>query len=322
MARLVAIKPTLKKKPLILAIVIGIIFISFAVSGVETSPPTPLYLRAVIFSAGSVAIFLGIWRLTHDSKLYRSVSRLNNEIKVENERIIFPKELKLKPGTLKCWRSSGEIPYGHVFEESGDTVRLRVLGIDDFKGKLSVFAGFDSSIAVGSGKLEWIEFPAYEIADEEYRVRGYSIYLAALPPAKQSIAVSKSTLLVTNGEDVGKAEIKSGEVLEGVLSFQKKGKARGVRLEFTFRTSTISCKSVISRIDSGATHFSFKTIPDEAVFILTSDLSLSTTVIIKELGFKPIMTEDVWNVGEAKIKLVLDMPRAADITDETRVLVN
>ncbi len=112
---------------------------------------------------------------------------------------------------------------------------------------------------------------------------------------------------VTNGKDTGLVEIKSGECLEGVLSFQRKDKARGVRLEFVFETSTVSCKSIIAHLNnSGSTHFRFK----------TSGLFLSTRKIIEKLGAKPIVIGDVWKKGKAKIKLMLDLPMAVDIVDE------
>lgn len=238
-----------------------------------------------------------------------------------HERCIFDRFLKLKPGTLKCWYRLGDIP-GHTFKESGDVIRVRGPSIDDFKGNLNVLAGFDSSVAIGESVLERIELPAYEIIDEDYKVSGYSIYLAVLPPAKQHITVSKSTLFVTNGKDTGLVEIKSGECLEGVLSFQRKGKARGVRLEFVLKTLGVSYKSVIARLNnSGTTRFRFRTTPNEAIFILISGPFISTVGIIKKLGAKPIVIGEAWMKGKAKIKLVLDLPRAADLVDETNVFL-
>jgi len=323
MARLVVVNITLERKPFILAILIGLLFVIIAVSEIKTQPPMPIYLRVATFLVGMVGIILSLWRLTHDVKLYRNVLRLYKEIRVENDKIIFPKELKLKPGTLKCWYSSGDISYGHTFKESGDAIKVRELSIEDFKGNINVLAGFDSRIAIGEGLMEWMELPAYEIIDEEYKVLGYSIYLTVLPPVKQYVTVSKSTLFVTNGKDTGFVEIKSGEYLEGVLSFQKKGKARGVRLEFVFKTLTVSYKSVIARLNnSGSTRFRFKTTPDETIFILVAGLFFSTSRIVREVGVHPIIIGDAWKKGRAKIKLVLDLPRAVDLVDETNVFVN
>ena len=125
------------------------------------------------------------------------------------------------------------MPYNYTFNETGDVIKVRELSIEDFKGDISVFAGFDSrriipNIKAASVWLEWIKLPAYEVIDEEYKVFGHSIYLAALPSVNQRISVSKVTLFVTNGKDVGVVEIKSGECLEGVLAFREKVKLVGL----------------------------------------------------------------------------------------------
>ena len=100
-------------------------------------------------------------------------------------------------------------------------------------------------------------------------------------------------------------------------AFREKDKARGVRLEFVFETSTVSCKSIIAHLNnSGSTHFRFKTTPNETIFILASGLFLSTRKIIEKLGAKPIVIGDAWKKGKAKIKLMLDLPMAVDIVDE------
>ena len=330
MARLIIVNPSPQRKHLILGILVALIII--ALSQVKTQPPMPIHLRVIMFLAGIVAIFLCFWRLTCDPKLHQNVLRLYREIKVENDRIIFPKELKLKPGILECWYEvtpgDTDMPYRYTFIETGDTVKVRELSIKDFKGHINVFAGFDSrrvipSMKVASVWLEWIKLPAYEVIDDDYRVFGHSIYLAALPSAKQHINVGKATLFVTNGKDMGLVEIKSGESLEGVLSFRKEDKARGIRLEFVFETSNVSCKSVIASLNnSGSTHFRFRTTPDETIFMLASGLFLSTKKIIKEIGTKPIVIGDVLKEGKAKIKLILDLPKATDVVDETDVFVS
>ena len=142
MAKLIIVNPSPipHRKYLILGILIGIAFVIIAVSGVKTQPPMPIYLKIIMFSAGIVAIILCFWRLTHDPKLYQNVLRLYKEIRVENDKIIFPKELKLKPGILKCWyESDPDMAYNYTFNETGDVIEVRELSIGDFKGDISVF---------------------------------------------------------------------------------------------------------------------------------------------------------------------------------------
>ncbi len=125
MTRLIVISPNPfpHRKYLILGIFVGIAFIIVAISDAKMQPPMPLYVKITMFLTGIVAIISCFWRLTHDPKLYQNVSRLYKEIKVENDIIIFPKELKLKPGVLECWhkvstRGGTAIPYGYTFNEA------------------------------------------------------------------------------------------------------------------------------------------------------------------------------------------------------------
>jgi len=332
MARLVVINPKPTIKPGVLAVLIGMVFVILVISGAldKAKPAPPYYLKIIMFLAGIVAVLLGFWRLTHDIKLYRNVMRLQEEIKVESDKIVFPKEIELKPGVLECvYEVGSHMNYYYTFDEIGDSIRVKELSIKDFRGNFSVLAGFDRAriipnIRVASVKLEWVKLPAYEIVNKEYKVFGHSIFLAVLPPVEQHFTVSKSVLFVSDGKSIGQVEIKAKNCFEGKISFQKypESKSRGVRLEFIFRTSVASYKSVITSLkETGSSYFEFKTAPSEVTYILASGLFLSVKKIVEELGSTPIVAGEAWRSGKAKIKLVLDLPKAIDITDEVDVLV-
>jgi hypothetical protein len=333
MAKLIVVNPKPAIKPGVLAILIGAVFVIIVISGMldKANPAPPFYLKIIMLLAGIVAVLLGFWRLTHDSKLYKNVIKLHEKIKVEGDKIVFPREIELKPGILECVYQvyPDGVSYHYTFDETGDKVRVKELNFKDFRGDVSVLAGFDSirtvpNVLTASAKLEWIKLPAYEIVDKEYKVFGHSIFLAVLPPVEQHFTVSKSALFVSDGKSAGQAEIKAKNCLEGTISFQKhpKSKSRGVRLEFIFRTSVASYKSVITSLgETGSSCFKLKTAPDEATYILASGLFLSVRKIAEKIGITPIIAGEAWKSGKAKIKLVLDLPKAIDTTDEADIFV-
>jgi hypothetical protein len=335
MAKLVVIRFGYNILVGISATLVGIAFITIVISGAMDFFKPPFFVKVVFFVSGILIGFLGIFGIFYGPKLSRKLIKLSKKIRIEDDKVIFPREMKLRPGILEVeYRIGSNFRYWTTFEDVGDELIAREIDIKSFKGVISALAGFDSAklkigakLIASSATLEWIKLPAYEIIDKENNVPMASVILAVIPPSNLSFTIGKTTLMVSDGADMGLAEVKvSNDCLEGILSYQKslKGKSRELRLEFLFETQMAIYRIVIARIKkSGSKKFKFKLNPvSKVIYVLTTDQNLSPRKIIKNIGLEtPFIAGEAWRRGKAKLILILDLPAAKDIVDETSINV-
>jgi hypothetical protein len=84
-------------------------------------------------------------------------------------------------------------------------------------------------------------------------------------------------------------------------------------------------RAVIARIrNSGSKKFKFTLNPaSEVTYILTTGQDIAPRKIIKNAGLEvPFIAGEAWKRGKAKLMLILDIPVARDVVDETGVVVN
>ncbi len=61
----------------------------------------PLWVAIAIYLVGIGTILLGALRIIGDLKIYRKIQKLCKKVKINGDKIVFPREIKLKLGVLE-----------------------------------------------------------------------------------------------------------------------------------------------------------------------------------------------------------------------------
>ena len=340
-------------RPRRLADVIAIIFMLGILALVFFVADSPSYLKVLVAIASLLVIGGALQSLIYGPRLSRALKRLSESVKVEEERLVFPRPLKLKPGTLTISYHRAETGYSYYtrlsFKESGGGEAVKdSLKPEDFKGEVGILAGLPWEVALDTGSstalpasresreppavvwdaYEWIVAPAYEIVDDpEYNTPGGSIIVAYIPRVRHEIALAKSVLSVRGGGAMGIAEVKvEGGVIKGVLTYTKQpgARAREVRLEFEAFRKGIKHRVTLARLESsGRISFKWSLGLEEDVYLLIpSQAKTRPGEVLRRLSTGPLLAGIAWrDVDRARLKLVLNVPLARDLLDEAWVRV-
>ena len=309
--------------PGLVAVILGLAFIAMALA-FAGEWEAPLVVRILMTLLGVGGLFAGSWYASQGPRLARSLERLFSEVKVKGDKLVFPRPVELRRGMLRILYKPGK-PYTASFEEKGDIVRLDSLSPSDFPGDYNVVAGLDYTAIGYEGPVEWIEAPAYEVVDPEYRARGASIYVAFIAPAKSLIALSKTSLAASSGRDIAMAEISSRNgSIEAVLTYSSGGGSRSARLEIeaslkSKMSGILVLKTKLAELRKpGSIKISWSPNPREPVYLILSDKSrVRPRRILKE----PVIIGRAWRQMKVRVKLILDMPKKKDVVDEAEIIV-
>lgn len=336
MAKLVVIEYRYKPTVGLLAVLLGLLFVAFAIlssMGKLGGEPIPLGARIFMAFMGLLGLAAGLWQLVQGPKLVSTIRRLSESLSLDGDRLVLGGPLRLRRGQLRVvyeapTGDSGSMRIHMFFEEQGEMKQAESLGPEDFAGPVSVLANI-SYTAIGPMRptyIEWVRIPAYEIVDPSYKVTGASIYIAMLPPLKHIISLAKSRLGVARERDIGVAEVRvTGDGVEGILSYTKpvEGRSRALKLEIEASIKGARYKGVIARLDRpGSMEFRWRPSPPEPVYIVISDQTrIRPDKLLERLGIRePMIAGEAWNsIERAKLKLVLEIPMAKDVVDEAEI---
>ncbi len=346
MARLVVLEYRPRILVGVLALLIGLAFEAMVFLGALARVDAPLLVQAAFALMGLVGLGAGVWIFVYGPRLASVLRRFAGLVRLEGDRLFLRGPVMIRPGFLVARHRVGRgkrSPYTYMgFEESGGEPRMvEALGPGDFEGEAGGVAGFSwmtmgLSVPAGGGKavvgdvetVEWLRLPAFSVESPEYRVPLQSIVIALLPPVRHVVEISRESLYVSSNNDLGLAEIKAVEGgIEGTLTFHRspEGGARAVRLELEVERPGIRYKTVLARLEeTGSTVFRWTPSPEEPVYLVAATAStLSPSTLLKKMGVeKPVFMGSAWKVvSKAKLRLVLDVPRAKDVVDEADIVV-
>ena len=348
MARLLVVE----YKPRRLIDAAAVIFALLLLAVVFIATDAPAYLKVLVAVASLIVLGGALQSLIYGPRLSRALKRLSGSVRVEGGRLLFPRPLKLKPGTLTISYHRAESGYDYYtrlsFKESGEGEVVKdSLGPDDFRGDVGILAGLPWEMALDTmsstaprasretgeppmtvwDAYEWIVAPAYEIVDPDYSMPGGSILVAFIPRINHEIVLSKSALTVKGGGATGTAEVRAkGGVVEGVLTYTKQpgASAREVRLEFEAVRKGLRHRVTLARLSSpGRVSFRWSLGPEEEAYLLIpSKAKVRPREVLRRLGTSPLLAGIAWrDVERARLKLVLNIPLARDVVDEAWVTV-
>lgn len=348
MARLIIVEHQPRRLVDVVAIVIALLLLA----ATFIASNTPTYLKVLVAVASLLVIGGALQSLIYGPRLARVLKALSKDVRVEGERLILPKPLKMKPGTITISYHRAETGYDYYtrlsFKESeeGEVVKDS-LGPKDFKGNVGILAGLPWEVTLDTGSstepqasrkggkppilvwdaYEWIVAPAYEIVDPDYSGPSGSIIVAFIPRINYEIEVTKSVLTVKGDGATGTAEmgVESGAI-KGTITYTKQpgSRAREVRLEFEAVKWGIRYRITLAKLSNpGRINFRWSPGPEEEAYLLIhSQARTRPRELLRRLSTNPLLAGAAWrDIKWARLKLVLNVPLARDVVDVAWVTV-
>ncbi len=318
-----------KVKQVLLTSIISVIFILAIIVYLVIFRPLGPTLDEYIVPLFLLTFFLAIaisYSIMYSKSLAKCIAfkRILEKIRVEKDRIIVPSRARISYGVLEA----GRYPYGErsekkilSFDEKG------IVGNGEIELKNLVAPYIYLSFKSTTGRIKktnqfYVLSNALKISEGED-----SIYLAILGP--MDIALEKNVLSVRKDNDYAEAVIEKKNNKINIKLKYNKDKSRAARLVLaTMSKDEFFCitKTIGELKSSGEKEFTVDlTIPGEITILPLPNAKNAFRLLdidhswIKPIAEKPYGIGYIAGYENAIIRLVLDIPHARDVIDETRI---
>jgi len=330
---LIVFKSGLRRGPLVVCLALGVSSLLILLAILKGSLTVNRHLDLMELSILSLLVvggfggFVLIWY--HDSKTSRVLERLSSLLRVEGDKLVIERPILARRGVITIRADEGG-EHGRRFQLFFRNVEREAEYIQELEPVADV-SSVDIVANVSGIKIsapKWVKIPGYEIVEPELTVKGIQIVLGVIPPLKHEVTLFRNRLEVSKKEEWGAAELKviDGRI-EGTLTYSRSasGKSKELRLELVFDHGMTRYGAMLARMKvPGEVRFSWKPALDNVIYILASSLSpISPRRVMEKAGIKgPVVMGDAWSkIRSAKLRLVLDMPFASDVIDETEIAI-
>lgn len=189
----------------------------------------------------------------------------------------------------------------------------------------------------------------FEVSEPGYRAIGGSVVFCIVPKLSHEIMVSKNFLATSHDSDFAQLALEvSQNTIHGRLTYMKlpDGILRSARVELNVKlkhprryVGVISSETESLRIGAdsgliirkplaelknpGMLEFNYQLLRIEDLRVIVGvHTQLTPRRIVKALGLELLVVfGSVWELVDAKIKLVLDIPRHKDVIDEAQITI-
>jgi len=338
-------KPPLKAS--VLAAILGVVFIVIAIFAHSLPEPPPLAFRVMAGVLGFAGVAACVWNFTVGRRLARNLKVLSGGLRLTDSKVILPHTMRITPGKLTLRKMT---------HRSGKHTRVRVEQYLDYTGETRETSEIDIASTKGDvggivGRVypEWIVLPVFEVSEPEYKISGGSVVFCIVPKFSHEVMISRGSLRVSYDRDFAQLTMDtSRDTIHGKITYMKppNGVSRSVRVELEAkyripktRLGIIGGEGIGLRVKIGGRLVLRKTLAElknsgtlefnyqlprvkEPRVIVGVHTQLEPKRIVKTLGLEPpVIFGSGWELVEARIKLVLDIPRHRDVIDEAKIII-